>query len=200
MQHVRLRSLGMAWFFALALCTVAATVATADSAPSASVEAQEAQAPDSSGPAAGSVAPPAITPAEEEWPLVDAAGNHYRIEKLPKREGAYRWLDENHVQMPLGTEFEVVKHDDQWFWVKYMKPQFNLSAATKKDKTPTPEELEQAAATYAFEIATGDRLGFEEFDRGLPRQGQWRNGFDVADMNGDGHLDIVFGPSRKATA
>ena len=29
------------------------------------------------------------------------------------------------------------------------------------------------------------------FSQGLPTAGQWRNGFDIADMNGDGHLDIV---------
>ena len=35
------------------------------------------------------------------------------------------------------------------------------------------------------------------FDHGLPARGQWRNGVAVADMNGDGHLDIVHGPARK---
>ena len=32
---------------------------------------------------------------------------------------------------------------------------------------------------------------------GLPSKGQWRQGFDIADMNGDGRLDIVHGPSRR---
>jgi len=32
---------------------------------------------------------------------------------------------------------------------------------------------------------------------GLPQSGQWRDGFDVADMNGDGHLDILHGAPRK---
>ena len=45
--------------------------------------------------------------------------------------------------------------------------------------------------------ANSDRLRFEAFDRGLPTRGQWRNGFAVADMNGDGYLDIVHGPARK---
>ncbi|AKU92745.1 hypothetical protein AKJ08_3132 [Vulgatibacter incomptus] len=31
----------------------------------------------------------------------------------------------------------------------------------------------------------------------MPAAGQWRNGFDVADLNGDGELDIVHGPARK---
>src|SRR5262249_37338637 len=43
-----------------------------------------------------------------------------------------------------------------------------------------------------------DRLRFVSFGRGLPTSGQWRNGFDVADVNQDGHLDIVHGPARKS--
>jgi VCBS repeat protein len=47
----------------------------------------------------------------------------------------------------------------------------------------------------------GDRpaavLRFARFDKGLPTSGQWREGFRIADMNGDGHLDIVHGPARK---
>jgi hypothetical protein len=40
-------------------------------------------------------------------------------------------------------------------------------------------------------------LRFARFDAGLPISGQWREGFRIADMNGDGHPDIVHGPARK---
>src|SRR5215213_2322445 len=40
-------------------------------------------------------------------------------------------------------------------------------------------------------------LSFHPFDTGLPRSGQWRNGFAVADMNGDGSPDLAFGCPRK---
>jgi hypothetical protein len=43
----------------------------------------------------------------------------------------------------------------------------------------------------------GVALHFARFDAGLPTSGQWREGFRIADMNGDGHLDIVHGPARK---
>lgn len=35
------------------------------------------------------------------------------------------------------------------------------------------------------------------YDSGLPLQGQWRDGFDLADMDGDGFLDLLHGPPRK---
>ncbi len=37
----------------------------------------------------------------------------------------------------------------------------------------------------------------ERFDSGLPQNGQWRDGFDLADMDGDGVLDLLHGPPRK---
>jgi hypothetical protein len=40
-------------------------------------------------------------------------------------------------------------------------------------------------------------LSFQPFDSGLPRSGQWRNGFAVADMNNDGLPDLAFGCARK---
>jgi hypothetical protein len=44
---------------------------------------------------------------------------------------------------------------------------------------------------------SGPAVRFARFDSGLPTSGQWREGFRIADMNGDGHLDIVHGPARK---
>ncbi len=41
------------------------------------------------------------------------------------------------------------------------------------------------------------RLSVTPFDEGLPPSGQWRNGFDLADLDGDGELDLVHGPARK---
>ena len=40
-------------------------------------------------------------------------------------------------------------------------------------------------------------LSFVPFGAGLPTSGEWREGFRIADMNGDGHPDIVHGPPRK---
>jgi hypothetical protein len=44
----------------------------------------------------------------------------------------------------------------------------------------------------------GAKLVIGQSDSGLPRSGQWRNSFDVADMNEDGRPDLVFTCPRKA--
>jgi hypothetical protein len=66
-----------------------------------------------------------------------------------------------------------------------------------KRTAPTPEQLAAAAATYEPEAGQSERLRLAPLGQGLPTEGQWRNGFDLADMNGDGHLDLVHGPPRK---
>ncbi len=54
---------------------------------------------------------------------------------------------------------------------------------------------ESEAAAKA--ISQPASVRFVKFDVGLPTSGQWREGFRIADMNEDGHPDIVHGPERK---
>lgn len=52
----------------------------------------------------------------------------------------------------------------------------------------------------ACALPTGGRLRFEAIGAGLPGAGQWRDGFDLVDLDRDGHLDLVHGPSRAVGA
>ncbi len=158
-----------------------------------------AKEPASPGPATAEPAPAGEAGADgRDWIMDEEAGRRYSIEKIPKVKGTYIWRDENHIRLPGGLlKVEVVKHDDQWFWVKLWERRRLPHRSAPARPKPTRQELESMAATYSPETGTDDRIRLEPFDEGLPRSGQWRQGFDVADMNGDGHLDVVFGPSRK---
>lgn len=46
-------------------------------------------------------------------------------------------------------------------------------------------------------LPTGGVFRFGPFDEGLPRTGQWRHGFAVADMNNDSRPDLAFSSPRK---
>lgn len=138
-------------------------------------------------------------PATLPWLVDEKTGARYQIQTLAKVPGAFRWLDDTHVRFPGGAVFEIIDHDDTNFRVKAYEPVFDsMTKVPTKKAAATPEELARAAEAYKYQMADVDRLKFVEFDRGLPRQDQWRNGLDLADMNRDGHLDIVFGPARKS--
>jgi hypothetical protein len=76
--------------------------------------------------------------------------------------------------------------------------------ATTAKRAPADPVAERARhaqpACAAATLATQVRYTATPFDTGLPTAGQWRDRFDVADMNGDGHLDVVHGPPRKSRA
>ena len=136
-----------------------------------------------------------------EWLVDEETGQRYRIEKIRANKESYQWIDENTVRFYYGVHFEVVDHDDKYLWVKVFPRSSRRTVQTEQQHKSEEEkaaELAAIAESYKTDVATVDRLTFEDFDGGLPRSGQWRQGFDVADMNGDGHLDIVFGPARKA--
>jgi hypothetical protein len=62
---------------------------------------------------------------------------------------------------------------------------------------PTTTAITQRPACGSIVLPTSSLFTVEALETGLPKRGQWRDGFDVADMNGDGKLDILHGPARK---
>ncbi len=134
-----------------------------------------------------------IEPPDGVW-LTDETGTEFYIEKMKRYEGKYKWINDHQINY-LGVKVDIVDADDEWFYVKvYRVKDYDRSV---KRVDPTPEQLAAAAAAFVNQTGKGDRLEFQAFDRGLPATGLWRNGFSIADMNGDGHLDIVHSPPRK---
>lgn len=137
---------------------------------------------------------------EVDW-LTDDFGR-YQVLQVPKgTEGRhYVWIGEDRVQLHHGLRYQVAKHDATHFWIKVYEPSHKLEVPKVVVETEADRAAKLAVETaYTTDAGEVDRLSFVAFDAGLPRTGQWRNGFDVADMNADGHLDIVFGPARKST-
>jgi VCBS repeat protein len=132
--------------------------------------------------------------AEPVW-LRDSSGREYSIEKLPKNQA--QKIDRNRIQTIWGIPMDIVSEDAEFYYFKSYKPGKETGPVVRTEP-PTGEQVAAIDALYRSAIGSSDRLAFVPFDEGLPRQGQWRDGFAIGDMNEDGHLDLVFGPPRKS--
>ena len=126
-----------------------------------------------------------------DW-FVDDMGQYYLVE-VP-REARYTILPEhNRVMLPPGAAFELVEQREDVLVVKIYNP---ASTAT----TVPPRAVNPAKALVAdleeLAVASADRIRLVPSAR-LASRGQWRQGFELADLDEDGHLDIVHGPPRK---
>ena len=133
----------------------------------------------------------ALQPPDGKW-LKDENGREYFVSKVPKTKG-FRRDSETHITASGTYGFDIVGEDAEFFFAKIYKP---VSTASTRRKLPTPQELAAKAREYEFTLPGSDRLVFEPIGEGLPETGHWRNGFDLADLNGDGHLDFVHSSAR----
>jgi hypothetical protein len=158
---------------------------------------QPATTPENPAPGANPEAPAAQEPATGLEVLsaeqTDEQGRAFRLLKIPKRPGEYK-RDKEWVRFRGGHLFEVVSETETEFVVKHY---LSRGPARERVPKPAPPDLEAIARSYEISLPASDRLRLEPFDRGLPREGQWRNGFDVVDFDADGSLEILFGAARK---
>lgn len=193
---------------ALPLAVAATLLCLAPAAPAGAQAYPPAQVPPSMAPPAGAAgpagepAPSRITAADSapqppngKW-LKDDQGRLYFVEKLRKVEGQYRRIDDHTVRTVWGVPIEVVREDDRYFYYKVFKVDATPQVSPV-NRPPSAADLARIAATYKMDVPESHRLRFLDFGKGLPTSGQWREGFVLADLNGDGHLDIVNAPPRK---
>ncbi|MCB1032274.1 MAG: VCBS repeat-containing protein [Acidobacteria bacterium] len=141
-----------------------------------------------------------LEPADGKW-LKDEEGREYFVKKLRKQKRAYQWIDaeQTKIRYKKWYTFTVVKTDPEYLYLKIYRPAPVEDLAAARAEAAAADEAHAAAIaeTYRPQVGQSDRLTFAPFDRGLPKRGMWRNGLDVADINGDGNLDIIHGPARK---
>jgi hypothetical protein len=137
---------------------------------------------------------PRPAPAKAENWLTDADGRQYKIDKLPKSQ-PHTKLEDGRLRTVWGFTVDLAGEDATHYWVKIYRA---TDTATKAPTAAATAAAKAAVAkSYQFTLKVSNRVRLEPFNRGLPTSGQWRNGFVLADINKDGHIDIVHGPARK---
>lgn len=127
--------------------------------------------------------------------LKDEQGREYYVDKLEKMEGTYRRLEDGMVRTRWGIPIEVVEEDEDWFYYKiYRAPEERVPWTSE----PTEEDKAEVEAQYRVDLPERDRLTLVPIHQGLPQRNQWRHGFEMVDFDGDGLLDLVHSPARKA--
>jgi len=112
-----------------------------------------------------------------------------------------------------GIKLEIVREDDQFIWLRGISPEdpnstlHRVWAKREADEARASDWAELARepgrvnflnfAAMAVPPPTMESLVFEPGPDRLPVGGRWQMGFAVADMNEDGHSDLVFPPLRK---
>ena len=128
-------------------------------------------------------------------------GKSYHIEKFDRRWEAWDadpgWV--RPIAFTASTR-EVYQLNDKWLWVWTLDP-------TEPEKVAPQTQYSNEALIYLRDMrsefsdlspkANARTIRFAESSEGLPTSGSWRNSPAVADMNGDGCLDIVAPPERK---
>jgi hypothetical protein len=139
-------------------------------------------------------------------------GHRYIIEKYDRKFAAY---DAGPGQVrPFAMAnfaYEIYQQNDKyvWVWMPLPDPQPEptpgsrpLHDAPAEKVSPFTKEqtdyLKKIAPEYEpVSVPTSGRtVRFEESSQGLPTGGSWRNSGDLADMNGDGHVDVLAPPQR----
>ncbi len=136
--------------------------------------------------------------------VVEEDETHF-IERFPKKD--YIRLDERHIKNPiLATPVEFYREDENFYYVWTTKRLPEEIEAAQRRRSGLPATTPHPTRTPVVPLADFEdlvapsgpsNLAFQLMsDSGLPREGLWRASFVMADMNGDGILDIVAPPAR----
>ncbi|MGD2113443.1 MAG: VCBS repeat-containing protein [Acidobacteriota bacterium] len=130
-------------------------------------------------------------PPDGQWKVDERGREYYELEIERKPE--YTFRRDGWVMVPPGIALELAEVRDDTLLVKIYNPE----SVERNDAFRLQPRESRIEDLLDLEIEVADRLRFEPFGADLPSRGQWRQGFELADMDGDENLDIVHGPLRK---
>lgn len=87
--------------------------------------------------------------------------------------------------------------DADFFYARVYRVDNIQTRVTRRDDEASPEALAEKEAEYKVTTPESARIRFVTVGKGLPEDGQWRNGFQLADVNKDKKLDIAHGGTRR---
>jgi hypothetical protein len=137
-------------------------------------------------------------------------GKEFTIERYERKWAAYD-REEGTVRpfAMVNIAWEIYQHNERFVWV-WMPVEEKAPVVETPEPAPPAQSrllagdiafLEKSRSQFA-ELSPAKNntvIRFEESSEGLPIQGSWRNSLAVADMNGDGFVDILAPPQRGAT-
>jgi hypothetical protein len=135
-------------------------------------------------------------------------GHSYHIEKTSRRWASFEGADEGWAR-PIGfvnVYHEIYQMNENYLWAWMPDPEPNSEVAAAAEEAPRYSQMQldywqKMRPEFApLDVpAAGVTLRFEDSSQGLPAAGSWRNSLAVADMNGDGFVDII-APSERGLA
>jgi hypothetical protein len=132
----------------------------------------------------------------------------YRVYPIPKKNAIVVGPGRVRPAPFLQVVLQVVREDENYYYVRNLPPEDPQSIANPAWRRAEGAEIFTGMKRDYFKdkylIVDNpnvpppftDRVRFVSRGVGLPVGGRWQMTFDVADMNGDGLPDLVFGPVR----
>jgi hypothetical protein len=122
-----------------------------------------------------------------------------RLLRLPKGGLYYEKDGRLFLSIVSSPGFPIVRQDEKSYFVEApkerKKPDPKQRSEAPDDLKPLVELPKSEAEIVTPKVST-DTLRFEEISSGLPRSGMWRENFDMGDVLGLGHPQIVAPPAR----